>query len=165
FPHVAAFVRNLLAPKELADAMLGALADDSTLLDDASPELKRFRSRLRDERADLEARLLRSLNAPGMESFVSDFIVTIRNRRFVLPMKLNYSERFEGIVQDRSVSGETLFVEPMWAVDLNNRLMMLEREVEAEERRILGQLTSMVRSYLPQLRMTFEALVALDALN
>jgi DNA mismatch repair protein MutS2 len=165
FPHVAALVNNLLAPKELADAMLGALADDGTILDDASPELKRLRSRLRDERAELEARLLRSLNASGMESFVSDFIVTIRNRRFVLPMKLNYSERFEGIVQDRSVSGETLFVEPMWAVELNNRLMMLEREAEAEETRILARLTAMVGGYAPELQLTFDAMVALDALN
>jgi DNA mismatch repair protein MutS2 len=165
FQSVAALVNNLLAPKELADAMLSALADDGTLLDDASPELKHLRSRLRDERADLEARLLRSLNSSGMESFVSDYIVTIRNRRFVLPMKLNYSERFEGIVQDRSVSGETLFVEPMWAVDLNNRLMMLEREAEAEETRILARLTAMVGGYAPELQLTFDAMVALDALN
>ncbi len=165
FPQVAALVRNLLAPKELADAMLGALADDGTILDDASPELKRLRGRLRDERAELEARLLRSLNASGMESFVSDYIVTIRNRRFVLPMKLNYAERFEGIVQDRSVSGETLFVEPMWAVELNNRLMMLEREAEAEETRILARLTAMVGGYAPELQLTFDAMVALDALN
>jgi DNA mismatch repair protein MutS2 len=165
FPHVAALVHNLLAPKELADAMLGALADDGGILDDASRELKRLRSRLRDERAELEARLLRSLNAPGMESFVSDYIVTIRNRRFVLPMKLNYAERFEGIVQDRSVSGETLFVEPMWAVELNNRLMMLEREAEAEETRILARLTAMVGGYAPELQLTFDAMVALDALN
>jgi len=165
FPHVAALVRNLLAPKELADAMLAALADDGTILDDASRELKRLRSRLRDERAELEARLLRSLNASGMESFVSDYIVTIRNRRFVLPMKLNYPERFEGIVQDRSVSGETLFVEPMWAVELNNRLMMLEREAEAEETRILARLTAMVGGYAPGLQLTFDAMVALDALN
>ena len=165
FPHVAALVHNLLAPKELADAMLSALADDGTILDDASPELRRLRSRLRDERSELEARLLRSLNASGMESFVSDYIVTIRNRRFVLPMKLNYSERFEGIVQDRSVSGETLFVEPMWAVELNNRLMMLEREAEAEETRILAQLTAMVGGYAPELQLTFDAMVALDALN
>src|SRR6202521_1788822 len=165
FPHVAALVQNLLAPKELADAMLRALADDGTLLDDASPELKRLRTRLRDERAELEARLLRSLNASGMESFISDYLVTIRNRRFVLPMKLNYAERLEGIVQDRSVSGETLFVEPLWAVDLNNRLMMHEREAEAEEYRLLMRLTAMVRGYLPELQMTFDALVALDALN
>ena len=165
FPQVAALVHNLLAPKELADAMLGALADDGGILDDASPELKRLRSRLRDERAELEARLLRSLNAAGMESFVSDFIVTVRNRRFVLPMKLNYAERFEGIVQDRSVSGETLFVEPMWAVELNNRLMMLEREAEAEETRILARLTAMVGGYAPELQLTFDAMVALDALN
>jgi DNA mismatch repair protein MutS2 len=165
FPHVAEIVHNLLAPKELADAMLGALADDGALLDDASPELRRLRHRLRDERAELEARLLRSLNASGMESFVSDYLVTIRNRRFVLPMKLNYAERFEGIVQDRSVSGETLFVEPMWAVELNNRLMMLEREAEAEENRILARLTAMVGGYAAELRMTFDAMVALDALN
>jgi DNA mismatch repair protein MutS2 len=165
FPHVAALVQNLLAPKELADAMLRALADDGALLDDASPELKRLRNRLRDERAELEARLQRSLSASGMESFVSDYVVTIRNRRFVLPMKLNYGERLEGIVQDRSVSGETLFVEPMWAVELNNRLMMLEREAEAEENRILARLTAMVGGYAEELQLTFDALVQLDALN
>ncbi len=165
FPAVAELVASLLAPKELADALLKALADDGGLLDDASRELRRLRTRLRDERAELEQRLARMLDQTGMQPFLTDHLVTIRNRRFVLPMKPNYAERLEGIVQDRSVSGETLFVEPLWAVELNNRLMMLEREVEAEERRILGQLTSMVRSYLPQLRMTFDAMVALDALN
>jgi DNA mismatch repair protein MutS2 len=63
------------------------------------------------------------------------------------------------------VSGETLFVEPMWAVELNNRLMMLEREVEAEERRILAHLTAMIRGYGAELRLTFYAMVMLDALN
>jgi DNA mismatch repair protein MutS2 len=164
-PHVAAIVQNLVAPKELADAMLRALADDGGMLDDASPELKRIRTRLRDERLELETRLARSLNAAGMDPFVSDYLVTVRNRRFVLPLKLNYSERLEGIVQDRSVSGETLFVEPLWAVELNNRLMMLEREAEAEEYRLLMRLTAMVRGYLPELQMTFTALVELDALN
>jgi DNA mismatch repair protein MutS2 len=164
-PHLSAIGQKLVAPKELADALLGALADDGGLLDDASHELKRRRTRLRDERMELEARLARALNAPGMEPFVSDYLVTVRNRRFVLPLKLNYAERLEGIVQDRSVSGETLFVEPMWAVDLNNRLMMLEREVEAEEQRILTHLTAMVRGYVAELRMTFDAMVALDALN
>ena len=165
FPHVATIAANLLAPKELADALLKALADDGGLLDDASPALKRLRNRLREERVDLEARLLRSLNQAGMENFVSDHIVTLRNHRFVLPLKLNYNEKLEGIVQDRSVSGETLFVEPMWAVELNNRLMMLESEVEAEEHRIFRQLSEMVRGYTTELNMTFEAMVALDALN
>src|SRR5215472_4422028 len=164
-PHLAALHHNLLAPKELADAMLSALADDGGLLDDASPELRRLRTRLRDGRADLEARLLRSLNASGMEPFVSDYVVTVRNHRFVLPLKLNYSERLEGIVQDRSVSGETLFVEPMWAVELNNRVMMLEREAEAEEHRILAALTTMTGGYAQELLLTFGAMVELDSLN
>jgi DNA mismatch repair protein MutS2 len=165
FPAVAVLVRSLVAPKELADALLRALTDDGALLDDASRELKRLRTRLRDERAELETRMERMLDSAGMQPFLTDHLVTIRNRRFVLPLRPNYAERLEGIVQDRSVSGETLFVEPLWAVELNNRLMMLERDVEAEERRILAQLTAMVRNYLPELRMTFDALVEIDALN
>jgi DNA mismatch repair protein MutS2 len=164
-PHLGALVRNLLAPKELADGLLRALADDGGLLDDASPELKRLRNRMRDQRLDLETRLARSLNAGGMEPFVSDYVVTVRNRRFVLPLKPNYAERLEGIVQDRSVSGETLFVEPMWAVELNNRLMLTEREAAAEEYRLLMQLSAMVRGYRTELELTFEALTKLDALN
>lgn len=164
-PRLAAIVRNLVAPKELADAMLRALADDGGLHDDASPELKRIRTRLRDERLELETRLARSLNAAGMDPIVSDHLVTVRNRRFVLPLKLNYAERLAGIVQDRSVSGETLFVEPLWAVELNNRLMMLDREAETEEFRLLTRLTAMVRGYLAELELTYQALVELDALN
>jgi DNA mismatch repair protein MutS2 len=164
-PHLGALNSNLLAPKELADALLSSLADDGEVLDDASPELKRLRTRLRTERTELEARLLRSLSAGGMEPFVSDHVVTVRNGRFVLPLKLNFAERLEGIVQDRSVSGETLFVEPMWAVELNNRVMMLEREAEAEAHRILAQLTAMVGGYAQELGLTFDAMVELDALN
>lgn len=164
-PHLAALHHNLLAPKELADALLSSLADDATLLDDASPELRRLRRRLRDERVELEMRLARSLSAGGMEPFVSDFVVTVRNHRFVLPLKLNYAERLEGIVQDRSVSGETLFVEPLWAVELNNRVLMLEREAEAEEHRILAALTAMTGGYTRELELTFAAMVQLDALN
>ena len=164
-PLLAVLVRNLLAPKELSDALLRALADDGALLDDASPELKRLRTRMRDQRLDLETRLARSLNAGGMEPYVSDYLVTVRNRRFVLPLKPNYSERLDGIVQDRSVSGETLFVEPMWAVELNNRLMLTEREAAAEEYRLLMRLSAMVRGYSAELELTFEALTELDALN
>jgi DNA mismatch repair protein MutS2 len=165
FPNLAALAQSLAAPKELADALMSTLADDGGLLDDASPELKRLRNRLRDGRLELEGRLMRALSASGMEPIVSDNVVTVRNRRFVLPLKLNYADRLEGIVQDRSVSGETLFVEPMWAIELNNRLMMLEREAEAEERRILEALTAMVRGYARELRLTFDTMVKLDALN
>ena len=165
FGRVAAIAADLLAPKELADALLNALGDDGGLLDDASRELKKIRNRLRDERLELETRLARALSGAGMESFVADYIVTVRNRRFVLPLKLNYAEKLEGIVQDRSVSGETLFVEPMWAVELNNRLMMLEREAEAEQRRIYERLTGLVRGYGRELRLTLSAMIKLDALN
>src|SRR5258708_28384104 len=120
-PQVAAIVQNLVAPKELADAMLRTLADDGGILDDASPELNRIRTRLRDERLELETRLARSLNAQGMEPFVSDYVVTGRNHRFLLPLKLNYIERLEGIDQDRSLPCATMFLELMGVGDLYKR--------------------------------------------
>jgi DNA mismatch repair protein MutS2 len=165
YSHVAVLAANLTVPAELVDAMVKALADDGALADDASPQLKRLRTRLRDERLELEARLLSFSQRPAIEAVVSERIVTIRNRRFVLPFKLNYAEKVEGVVQDRSVSGETLFVEPAWAVAMNNRLMMLEREAEAEERRILAELTGLVRAYRAELELSFQALVNFDALN
>ncbi len=165
YPLLDALVADLLVPTELVDELLKALADDGELLDDASPELKRLRTELRERRLELEARLLSFIQRPNIQPIVNDRIVTLRNRRFVLALKPNYAEKLEGVVQDRSVSGETLFVEPAWAVELNNRLMMLEREIEAEERRILAFLTALVRAYAAELNTTFQALVRLDVLN
>src|SRR6266478_810629 len=74
YPHVFALVENLIAPKELADALLKPPDDSGGLLDDASRELKRVRTRLRDERLELETRLLRALDASGMGPIVADHL-------------------------------------------------------------------------------------------
>ena len=111
-PHLAVLVQNLVAPKELADALLRALADDGGLLDEASPELKRLRTRMRDERLELETRLARSLNQAGMGPFVSDYLVTVRNRRFVLPLKPNFSARsLFGRINDAGVKRPGVYVQ------------------------------------------------------
>ncbi len=164
-PNLDALVAQLAVPVELAEHLGRALADDATFLDEASVQLGRLRGRLRRQRVGLEARLLRWLDELAVEPLVMDRLVTLRNGRFVAPLKPNYAERVEGIVQDRSASGETFFVEPLWAVALNNRLMLLALEVEAEEYRIRAELTAMAGEHLADLRRTFDALAALDALN
>jgi DNA mismatch repair protein MutS2 len=66
---------------------------------------------------------------------VTDQYITIRNNRFVIPVRPNFHTHLQGIVQDRSGSGETLFIEPLFAVELNNRLLLTRKEIEAEEQR------------------------------
>src|SRR5262249_1647829 len=76
----------------------------------------------------------------------------------------NFQSRLQGIVQDRSGSGETLFIEPLFAVELNNRLLLARKEMEAEEHRLFLWLTDLVREHSPQLESIFLALTEVDVL-
>ena len=102
---------------------------------------------------------------PSLADVIAEQYVTLRNNRFVIPVKASHAARVSGVVQDRSVSGETVFVEPLFAVDLNNQLMMAAREEEAIVRRILADLTDLVRQEIAAIGANFAALVALDVLT
>ena len=77
---------------------------------------------------------------------VGEQYVTVRNGRFVVPIRTAAAWTFDGVVQDRSRSGETVFVEPLFAVELNNRLLLASKNEEAEERRVRAELTALVRA-------------------
>src|SRR5207253_4046472 len=104
------------------------------------------------------------LTQPTMAEFLVDRYVTLRNNRFVLPIKTGLARQYDGVVQDRSVSGETTFIEPLFAVQLNNRLLMAAKEEEALVRRILADLTMAVLAEHDALSHTFTVLVEIDVL-
>jgi DNA mismatch repair protein MutS2 len=135
------------------------------LRDDASPRLAELRASLCDLRQDLEERLDRLVASGGEHAGFADRYVTIRNNRFVVPVKASTASRLPGVVQDRSVSGETLFIEPMFAIDLNNRLLLLRKEEEGEERRLLTLLTAQVGAVRDELARAAAALAEVDALH
>ncbi|MEW6300297.1 MAG: endonuclease MutS2 [Thermodesulfobacteriota bacterium] len=156
---------RLLTFPGLEDSLRRCLDENGRLTDDASPELRALRRRVRALTEEVERRLHQLLHSPQVRDVVTDQYVTVRNNRFVIPVRPNFHTRLQGIVQDRSGSGETLFIEPVFAVELNNLLLLARREEEAEEHRLYVWLTDLVRGELPRLESAFAALTEVDVLH
>lgn len=155
---------RLLPSPALQTTLQRALDDTGGVTDDASDELAEVRRTARQLRDRLTRRLDELLTRPAIADLVADRYVTIRNNRFVIPLKTAAASQFEGVVQDRSVSGETTFIEPLFAVELNNRVLLAAKEEDALVRRILADLTAFVRAEQDTLAATFAALVDIDVL-
>ncbi|MEI6739861.1 MAG: Smr/MutS family protein [Gemmatimonadaceae bacterium] len=141
-----------------------AIADDSTVRDDASPALKRVRRELRQTEGELVRLLEREMGRLEPHHQVGDLSVTMRNGRWVMPMRRGARGYVGGIVHDSSGTGETIFVEPPAAVEFGNRVRELELEEQREVERVLRELTDALRPWHEDIRAAYEALVALDAL-
>jgi DNA mismatch repair protein MutS2 len=164
FPALADLPAALQSFPEL-EAALGRMLDDAgTLCDAASPRLAELRAALRELRREIEERLERLVADGGAADAVAERYVTVRNNRFVVPIKASAAARVAGVVQDRSASGETLFVEPLFAIELNNRLLLVRKEEELEELRLLGLLTAQVGASRAELGRTLATLAEVDRL-
>jgi DNA mismatch repair protein MutS2 len=152
------------SPRALADLLRRSLAEDGSVVDDASPALRRLRSRLRDLRTQIVRTLERYFQAPGADAIFQERYVTVRHGRYVLPVASSAKSRLRGIVHDRSQSGATLFIEPDGVVDANNELVQAIREEESEVLRVLAALTDAVRAALPELDALLEGMARLDVI-
>lgn len=154
----------LLARRDLEERLERVLTEEGELRDDASPALRRLRKELRGAEGDL-VRLLERLMAK-LESHhrVDDASVTLRNGRYVIPVRREGRATLGGIVHDTSQSGQTVFVEPPAAVEAGNRIRELEVEEREECERILRELTEALRPEREALAGALDALVTLDAL-
>jgi DNA mismatch repair protein MutS2 len=140
-----------------------SLDDDGLLLDSASPELARLRRQIQVLEQEIQATLNRITGSSEVGEFLQDRYVTVRNDRFVVPVRREHRSRVDGIVHDHSDSGKTLFVEVQQTVPMGNELTesrLLERD---ECRRILAQLSDLARDALPALAQDLEVLARLDA--
>ncbi|HJQ20976.1 MAG TPA: endonuclease MutS2 [Gemmatimonadaceae bacterium] len=162
---LSVFVPRLLVERSLESAIDRAIADDATVKDEASPTLRRIRRELRASEGEL-IRLLEKQLARIDESFrVPDMSVTMRNGRYVIPVRREGRHAVSGIVHDTSATGGTLFVEPPAAVEFGNRIRELEADEREEVDRILHELTDLVRPYRDALTDALDALAELDSLH
>jgi len=161
---LAPITAKLISAKQEESALERVLADDGSVRDDASPQLRRIRRELRGAEAEL-VRLLERLMAK-LESHqqVPDMSVTVRNGRYVIPIRREARGAIGGIVHDTSGSGATLFVEPPAAVEEGNRIRELEIEEVREVDRILLEATDRIRPLQDELVASLDALVVLDSL-
>ena len=135
------------------------------VLDDASPELKSVRERLRKQRARLRGTLESYLRGKDTSKYLQQQIVTDRNGRYVLVVRSEHRSAIPGIVHGSSGSGASLFLEPLSTVEINNVIVALEQQESEEVRRILLALTESFRRRGADLNRTIEAATELDVLQ
>ncbi len=132
------------------------------LLDSASFELGDIRRELRQLRGRIKQQLEKLLAANVSASCFQEQLITVRNGRYVVPLKTDYRGQIKGLIHDESASGQTLYLEPELVSAGNSRLQQLLQEEKREERRILLQLTDLVRQHRSELAHNEELLARLD---
>ncbi|HEY7766758.1 endonuclease MutS2, partial [Longimicrobium sp.] len=154
-----------LAEAEKDEAEIARTLDDAGLVrDEASPALYRLRRELKSARGRLVERLASYMASLPPHLQVQDSSVTVREGRYVIPVRREGRGEVGGIVHDESATGATLFVEPPVAVEMMNRLRELEAQEAREVTRILRELTARLRPLQPALLASLDALVSLDSL-
>jgi DNA mismatch repair protein MutS2 len=164
YPRLARVVGRLAHEPELRDRLEAVVDEEGEVRDDASPRLRSLRGSLRGARTRLVRALERFLGSLPDRIRVPDASVSIRDGRYVIPIRREGKSEVGGIIHGESSTGATLFVEPPVAIRLMNELQELEREEAREVERILRELTGRARRSRKELEATLEALVALDAL-
>ncbi|MGB9871504.1 MAG: endonuclease MutS2 [Anaerolineae bacterium] len=162
FPRLAAIAARLEPCPELVEAIERVLDERGEVRDDASPALARIRSDLRAAHDRLITRLQRIISSPETAPFLQEPIITMREGRYVIPLKADFKGRIRGIVHDRSASGATLFIEPLSVVELGNTWRELQAAEEQEIQRILADLSARVAARGAEVLETVDALADLD---
>ena len=148
--------------RSLESEIRHCIDESGEVSDRASPELATARSEASRLSASLQKRLTRALQDPAVAPHLSDGFVTVRNDRYVLPVKAEAKGRVPGIVHDASNTGTTLFIEPEAVVELNNRLKETELRVARACERVIRHLSEQVGRALPMLRRACNALGDID---
>ncbi|MGQ9779659.1 MAG: endonuclease MutS2 [Bacillota bacterium] len=161
-PGLAEIAERCSVFPELEAELARCLGPGGEIRDEASPELRRLRSLKRTLQNRVQERLEAVLRAEGSQRYLQETLVTIRNGRYVIPVKQEFQAMVPGLVHDRSASGATVFIEPMTVVELNNELRALAAAEEEEIRRILAVLSGMVGEAAEDIAATLAVLAELD---
>lgn len=161
-PVIFSAAELLAVHKRLADEIDRCILSEDEMADNAGPELRSIRRAIVRQNEALRAKINHILNSADNKTILQDSIVTMRNGRYVIPVKQEHKARVPGIVHDQSGSGATLFIEPQAIVDLNNQLRQLELDEKAEINRILTELSESVAEIHHDLINNQRLLVDLD---
>lgn len=149
---------------ELEKKLHSSVDDQGQIVDDASPGLRAIRVQLRSLENHVRDQLDGLLKNPNVQKMLSDILITVRNDRFVLPVKAEHRSYFGGVVHDASASGNTLFIEPERVVQLNHERSVLRLKEEREIERILRELTEEIKQYSHEIYVNVQELCILDGI-
>ena len=146
----------------LCDEIRRCIISADEISDDASSNLKSIRRSIRSTGDRIHAQLNQMLNNQNVRNCLQDFVITMRNGRYCLPVKAEAKSQITGMVHDQSSSGSTLFIEPMAVVNLNNELKELSIKEQDEIAVILATLSAKAGEYIPAIETDYQILTELD---
>ena len=162
FAILREYAEGIIPQPNIVKEIERCIDEYGNVVDDASSELARVRSQIRAVNNRIRERLDSIIKSQESVRYLQEPIITLRSGRFVVPVKQESRTSVPGIVHDRSASGQTLFIEPMPIVDLNNELTQLAGKEKEEVERILKMLSSLVDGASLEILDTVAALGAID---
>ncbi len=156
--------KALTPNKYLEDKIFGAILSEDEIADNASPALSDIRRHMRIQSGKIRDSLQKVISSPAYSKFLREPIITIRDGRYVVPVKSECRNDVPGLVHDVSASGGTYFIEPMSAVNANNALRELELKEKKEIERILAELSAEAAAHREDINLDYSMLVQLDVI-
>ena len=155
---------SIYTDKSLEEDIDNAIISDTEMHDRASDDLRSIRIRIKKTGEQIKSKLYSYLTSPTYSKYLQDNIVTVRGDRYVIPVRAECKSAIPGLIHDQSASGQTIYVEPMAVVELNNVLKTHILEEQAEIERILRKFTVRVSTSVDQIKESFEKIVRLDVI-
>ena len=156
---------DALSPnKFLEDAITNAIISEEEMSDNASPLLQTIRRKIRNQESNIREKLDRLIRSSGNQKFLQENIITMRNGRFVVPVKNEHRSEIAGLVHDTSSSGATVFIEPAAVVEANNEIKVLQAQERDEIERILSELSAQCGEFAESIKNSYECTVELNVI-
>lgn len=155
---------NIFVPEEVEEKISKAILSDSEVASTASDKLMNIRNSISTTNRKIKEKLLSYTTSSSLSQYLQDNLVTIRNNRYVIPVKTEYKSQVKGLIHDQSSSGATTFIEPIAIVDLNNELRALQLQENIEIENILRNLSYEVDYSYNEIKQSFTVLVELDCI-
>ena len=162
FEFIRPYFEDLYTNPSIVSILSKSIIDENTIADSASSKLQDIRRKKRKIEQDIRAKLNSILHSSAYSKYIQESLVTIRNNRFVIPVKEEYRSNIKGFIHDISSSGSTVFVEPISVFELNNEISNLNIEEELEIDRILQNLSGLLYPYTSELESNVNLIGKLD---
>ncbi|MCM3122653.1 MULTISPECIES: endonuclease MutS2 [Bacillaceae] len=161
-PILLSYTEGIIVLANLEESIRNAIDEGGEVLDGASEALRSLRQQMRTRESRVREKLESMIRSSSASKMLSDAIITIRNDRFVIPVKQEYRSHYGGIIHDQSSSGQTLFIEPQSVVQLNNELQNIRVKEQQEIERILSELSALTAEHHDELLEIVVIMAELD---
>ena len=153
---------SLIPLRDLAESIRDTIISEEEISDNASHELREIRRKIKNAQSNIRANLDKIVHSQTYQKYLQESIITIRDGRFVVPVKTEYRNEIKGLIHDTSSSGSTVFIEPISVVDGNNEVKLLMQNEKQEIERIILALSSQVGDNSDIIKQNYKNIISLD---